>query len=98
MTTKAYFYDSGEQILKGDSVIYKNKAELVKNGAAGDTENPSVRLENGKAPKAASLTFIRRATSPDELAVAARAAAQRQVDQQVDDLNQGVDFRGIASC
>jgi hypothetical protein len=61
-TPKAYMYNCGEQITKGDHGLYKGKAVIVKAGAAGDTEDPSVRLENGKAPKASMLTFVRRAT------------------------------------
>lgn len=59
-TDKSYFYNTGEQVKKGDRVLHRKKEEIVVAGAGGDTVNPCVKLKNGKAPRVSYLTFLRR--------------------------------------
>lgn len=78
-TEKAYFYNTGEQVKKGDRVTYRKKEEIVTAGAGGDTLNPCVKLKNGKAPRVSYLTFLRREhpeamTSKEQIAVDEMAA------------------------
>jgi hypothetical protein len=80
-TPKAYFYNSGEQIKKGDRVIWKKTRQVVKSGSAGDTEDPSVKLENDKSAKSSLLTFVGRKLPEVEAAPAVE-----------NDLNRGTIF------
>lgn len=68
-TDKSYFYNTGEQVKKGDRVLHRKKEEIVAAGSGGDTLNPCVKLKNGKAPRVSYLTFIRR-EYPEAMAVA----------------------------
>lgn len=94
-TNKAYFYNTGEQISKGDVVLYSyrsvRKTEVVQSGAGGDTENPTVKFASGKTARASLLTLQHRtkdaavamvALPPKEKEEARAPAAAAAIDEE----------------